>query len=61
MFGGEAGVQYDECYHRSCDTIDNVDMAVLEKMTEALVHATFTLGGAEAAAADGEANPEGAG
>ncbi len=59
-FGGQAGDQYDECYHRACDTIKNVDMAVLEQMTETLMSATVSLGGIEGGLAKGTAT-EGAG
>ncbi|GLB66538.1 hypothetical protein AHIS1636_09770 [Arthrobacter mangrovi] len=59
-FGGQAGLQYDECYHRACDTIGNVDMAVLEQMTETLMSATVSLGGIEGGLA-GRAATEGAG
>ena len=60
-FGGQAGEQYDECYHRACDTIGNVDMAVLEQMTETLMSATVSLGGIEGGLAEGAATEEGAG
>ncbi|SDQ30592.1 M20/M25/M40 family metallo-hydrolase [Arthrobacter crystallopoietes] len=43
-FGGQAGLQYDECFHLACDTIENVDMAMLEQMTETLMSATVSLG-----------------
>ncbi|MFT4470070.1 M20/M25/M40 family metallo-hydrolase [Arthrobacter sulfonylureivorans] len=59
-FGGQAGRQYDECYHEACDTIDNVDMTVLEQMTETLISATVSLGGIEDGLATGTAT-EGAG
>lgn len=60
-FGGQAGLQYDECYHRACDTIGNVDMTVLEQMTETLMSATVSLGGIEGGLAEGAATEEGAG
>ena len=60
-FGGQAGERYDECYHRACDTIENVDMAVLEQMTETLMGATVSLGGIEGGLARGAATEEGAG
>ena len=59
-FGGQAGDQYDECYHQACDTIENVDMTVLEEMTETLMSATVSLGGIEGGLAKG-APTEGAG
>ncbi len=36
-FGGTAGRPYDPCYHRACDTLDNVDRRVLDEMAEALL------------------------
>jgi len=39
LFGGAAGRPYDSCYHRACDTVDNIDVKVLEQHTQALVHA----------------------
>ena len=60
-FGGQAGEQYDECYHQACDTIENVDMAMLEQMTETLMSATVSLGSIEGGLAMGAATEEGAG
>jgi Zn-dependent M28 family amino/carboxypeptidase len=34
-FGGERGGAHDACYHKACDTIENVDVSVLEVMAEA--------------------------
>jgi Zn-dependent M28 family amino/carboxypeptidase len=39
LFGGIAGQPYDPCYHRACDTIDNVNRGLLEEMSAALFHA----------------------
>jgi len=39
LFGGAAGRPYDPCYHRSCDTIENINRDVLEQNTRALVRA----------------------
>jgi Zn-dependent M28 family amino/carboxypeptidase len=39
LFGGAAGQPYDACYHQACDTLDNVDGAVLHEMSEALLAA----------------------
>ena len=39
LFGGTAGRPYDPCYHRACDTIENVSPEVLEESTRALVRA----------------------
>ena len=37
------GRPHDNCYHRACDTIDNVDLAMLGKMADALAIAVGTL------------------
>ena len=37
LFGGVAGRPYDPCYHRACDTTENIDRTVLEQNTRALV------------------------
>ena len=34
---------YDPCYHRACDTIDNVNREVLEQNTRALLRALDAL------------------
>jgi Zn-dependent M28 family amino/carboxypeptidase len=39
FFGGAADQPYDPCYHRSCDTIENINRDVLEQNTHALVRA----------------------
>ena len=38
-FGGEAGQPYDACYHRSCDTLANVDVALATKLARAAAFA----------------------
>jgi Zn-dependent M28 family amino/carboxypeptidase len=35
------GKPHDSCYHRACDTVDNVDLEILEKMADALASAVF--------------------
>lgn len=40
LFGGEAGVAYDECYHAECDTIDNMNMRALEVNSDAIAFVT---------------------
>jgi Zn-dependent M28 family amino/carboxypeptidase len=35
------GRPHDSCYHLACDTIDNVDLAMLRHMTDALAIAFF--------------------
>ena len=42
-FGGRAGRPLDRCYHRSCDTIANVDRRVLGQMADAAAHAVVAL------------------
>ncbi len=39
---GETGVAFDPCYHAACDTYDNVDLAALDEMTDAMAHAILT-------------------
>jgi Zn-dependent M28 family amino/carboxypeptidase len=39
LFGGSTGRPFDPCYHRACDTMDNVNRGVLEEMSSALSHA----------------------
>jgi Zn-dependent M28 family amino/carboxypeptidase len=39
LFGGSTGRPFDPCYHRACDTIDNVNRGLLEEMSAALTHA----------------------
>lgn len=42
LFGGEAGVAYDSCYHQACDTIDNVNTEVLDQMVDAIARVSLT-------------------
>jgi Zn-dependent M28 family amino/carboxypeptidase len=37
-FGGRAGAPYDPCYHRSCDTLSNVNNVALLRTAEAAAH-----------------------
>ena len=39
LFGGTAGVAYDECYHAACDDLGNVRRAALRANTAAILHA----------------------
>jgi Zn-dependent M28 family amino/carboxypeptidase len=34
IFGGEAGAQYDPCYHQLCDDINNLDLTAWEVNTK---------------------------
>ncbi len=40
LFGGDAGVAYDPCYHDVCDTRDNVNRRALRQMSNAAAHVT---------------------
>ena len=42
-FGGIANMAYDTCYHRACDTIDNIDREALDEFGRAAGHAVFKL------------------
>ncbi len=35
------GKPHDSCYHRACDTTENIDLEILEKMADALATAVF--------------------
>jgi hypothetical protein len=35
LFGGLNGAQFDPCYHLACDTINNINVEVLEQMANA--------------------------
>ena len=41
VFGGEAGVALDPCYHQACDTYRNVSKKVLGQMSDAAAYAIF--------------------
>jgi Zn-dependent M28 family amino/carboxypeptidase len=45
LFGGAAGKPYDPCYHRACDTVENINREVLEQNTRALVRALDVVAG----------------
>jgi Zn-dependent M28 family amino/carboxypeptidase len=36
LWGGEAGASFDPCYHRACDTLDNLDQGAFEHHLDAL-------------------------
>lgn len=42
LWGGEAGVAYDPCYHAACDTIDNVNHEALDVNADAIGYAVLT-------------------
>ncbi len=43
VYGGTAGEPYDPCYHRPCDTLDNVSTTALDQTSDGAAHATLTL------------------
>ena len=43
-FGGTADEAYDACYHKACDTIDNLALDALERNAGAAAYAVETLG-----------------
>jgi Zn-dependent M28 family amino/carboxypeptidase len=42
IYGGTAGVAYDECYHQACDDIGNLSNTALDQMSDAVAHDTLT-------------------
>ncbi|WP_367128591.1 M28 family metallopeptidase [Saccharothrix sp. HUAS TT1] len=44
-WGGTAGVAFDRCYHRSCDTTANIDATALDRNSDAIAYALWTLAG----------------
>ena len=42
-WGGTAGEAFDPCYHRACDTLDNIDVTALDHNTDAIATAVWTL------------------
>ena len=45
LWGGQAGVAFDRCYHASCDTTANINDTALDRNADAIAHAVWTLGG----------------
>lgn len=42
-WGGTTGRAFDACYHRSCDTLTNVDDTALDRNSDAIAYAVWTL------------------
>ncbi|MFJ5116551.1 M28 family metallopeptidase [Kitasatospora sp. NPDC088548] len=42
-WGGTAGQPFDRCYHSSCDTSANVNDTALDRMSDAIAYAVWTL------------------
>ncbi|MEV4611021.1 M28 family metallopeptidase [Kitasatospora sp. NPDC049258] len=43
-WGGTSGQAFDRCYHASCDTSANIDDTALDRMSDAIAYAIWTLG-----------------
>jgi Zn-dependent M28 family amino/carboxypeptidase len=41
VYGGEAGVAYDGCYHEACDDGGNLSTKALEQLSDGAAHATY--------------------
>ena len=39
LYGGEAGVAFDHCYHEACDDISNVNTTGLDQLADGAAHA----------------------
>ncbi|MER0242814.1 M28 family metallopeptidase [Streptomyces sp. HSW2009] len=42
-WGGTAGQAFDRCYHRSCDTTANINDTALDRNSDVIAHAIWTL------------------
>lgn len=42
MFGGQAGVAYDPCYHQLCDDVSNLNLTAWEWSTKLISHSVAT-------------------
>ncbi|MCE7009469.1 M28 family metallopeptidase [Kibdelosporangium philippinense] len=45
-WGGSANVAFDRCYHQACDTTSNINATSLDRHTDVIAHAVYTLAGA---------------
>lgn len=43
-WGGQVGEVFDKCYHKTCDTIDNLNVPFWKRNTKAIAHAIATYG-----------------
>jgi Zn-dependent M28 family amino/carboxypeptidase len=41
VYGGEAGVAYDGCYHEDCDDVGNLSKEALDKLSDGAAYATY--------------------
>ncbi|MGK5632206.1 M20/M25/M40 family metallo-hydrolase [Streptomyces sp. URMC 123] len=53
-WGGTAGQAFDRCYHSSCDTTANINDTALDRNSDAVAHAVWTLSGGGSTPPDGE-------
>ncbi|MBT2207819.1 M28 family peptidase [Actinomadura sp. NEAU-AAG7] len=44
-WGGQANTPYDRCYHSSCDTSSNINDPALDRNSDAIAYAVWTLAG----------------
>lgn len=60
LYGGEAGIAYDPCYHQGCDDLTNWDAQALEINADAMAYVTSLLSrSTRKLAEDQPAEPEG--
>ena len=41
IYGGKADEAFDPCYHRACDSIDNINLQALDELGDAAAHAVM--------------------
>lgn len=46
LWGGQANAPFDACYHRACDTTENIDDVALERNVGAIAYAVWSLAAA---------------
>lgn len=44
IWGGEAGVAYDHCYHQACDDITNISTKAIDENSDAMAHLVLLYG-----------------
>ncbi|ONI72597.1 peptidase M28 [Actinosynnema sp. ALI-1.44] len=45
-WGGQANVAFDRCYHQACDTISNINATSLDRHSDVIAYALWSLAGA---------------
>ncbi|GAA2404066.1 M28 family metallopeptidase [Actinomadura vinacea] len=45
LWGGQSGVAFDRCYHGSCDSSSNINDTALDRNSDSIAHAVWTLAG----------------